>query len=376
MKGEGDVPKIDQQTRRRMGCTGLTALDFERVCPGYTLYTPMFGDGTVYLLDLEGNEVHTWNLPHPPGLWGYILPNGNLFYMAKIKDETWERFPAWKIFKGGLLLEVDWDGGIVWEHHDKEQHHDARRTPTGGAMYLTLEPVPEELITSIRGGIHVPGHAKMWADRIVEVDATGKTIWEWHAYEHLSFEEDIITPTDLREEWSHGNTVVPLDGDRVLVSFRNISTVGIIDKGTGRFLWKLGWDVLAQQHDPSLLPNGNILIFNNGTRRRSHPLVFSEIIEVDPATNKTIWHYRDSPFYNFYSPYISGVQRLPNGNTLITEGNHGRIFEVTSDGQVVWEYINPYFFDAPIFDLNNAVFRARRYLPEEVTAVLHATCGK
>jgi hypothetical protein len=299
-------------------------------------------------------------------MWGYLLPNGNLFYIAKVKDETWERFPAWQLFKGGLLLEVDWQSRVVWEHHDSNQHHDARRTPTGGAIYLTLELVPKGIAARVKGGIPAPEHPEMWADRIVEIDAKGKVVWEWHACEHLNPEEDIIAPTDLREEWSHGNTVVPLDNDRVMVSFRNISTVGIIDKKTGGFLWKLGWNVLAQQHDPSQLPNGNILIFNNGTRRRNHPLVFSEVIEVDPKTDKIVWRYRDTPFYNFYSPYISGAQRLPNGNTLITEGNLGRLFEVTTTREVVWEYINPYFFEAPIWGLSNSVFRTRRYSPEEV----------
>lgn len=358
---------IDQQTRRRLEHTGLTALDPQRCSPGYTLYTPQWGDGTVYLLDLEGNEVHTWKLPYPPGLWGYLLPNGNLFYMAKLRDERWERFPAWAMFKGGLLLEVNPQGKIVWEHRDLEQHHDARRTSSGGAIYLTLEIVPEELAACVKGGLPVQGHHQMWADRIVEVDAAGTITWEWLAYEHLDPEEDVITPTDQREEWSHGNTIVPLDDNRVLVSFRNISTVAIIDKKTGDFLWKLGWDVLAQQHDPSLLPNGNILIFNNGTLRKHHPWVFSEVIEVDPATNHVVWRYHDTPFYNFYSPYISGAQRLPNGNTLITEGNFGRIFEVAIEGQVVWEYINPYFFNSPRWGLNNAVFRARRYPREEVS---------
>ncbi len=359
------MPKIDQQTQRRTRHLGLTAVDPERACPGYTLFTPI-GDSTVHLIDLQGKEVHTWKLPHPPGMWGYLLPNGNLFYIAKVKDETWERFPAWQLFKGGLLLEVDWQSRVVWEHRDPNQHHDARRTPSGGAIYLALELVPKEIAAWVKGGIPAPEHPEMWADRIVEIDAKGKVIWEWHAYEHLNPEEDIIAPTDLREEWSHGNTVVPLDDDRVMVSFRNISTVGIIDKKTGEFLWQLGWDVLAQQHDPSQLPNGNILIFNNGTRRRNHPLVFSEVIEVDPKMDKIVWRYRDTPFYNFYSPYISGIQRLPNGNTLITEGNPGRLFEVTAAREVVWEYINPYFFEAPIWGLGNSVFRARRYLVAQV----------
>jgi hypothetical protein len=68
---------------------------------------------------------------------------------------------------------------------------------------------------------------------------------------------------------------------------------------------------------------------------------------------------------NFFSSYISGVQRLPNGNTLICEGLTGRIFEVTPSGDVVWEYTSPHFFDAPVFGHTNAVFRAKRY-PKEM----------
>ncbi|NNK57052.1 MAG: thioredoxin, partial [Desulfofustis sp.] len=45
----------------------------------------------------------------------------------------------------------------------------------------------------------------------------------------------------------------------------------------------------------------------------------------------------------FYSPFISSAQRLPNGNTLITEGSGGRIIEVTKDHEIVWEYISPYW---------------------------------
>ena len=75
---------IDQQTRRRIMRTGLTALDRERACPGHILYTPMSGEGEVYLIDLESEIVHRWDLPHPPGPYGYLLPNGNLFYLARV----------------------------------------------------------------------------------------------------------------------------------------------------------------------------------------------------------------------------------------------------------------------------------------------------
>lgn len=327
----------------------------------------MNGPGDVYLLNVDGEEVHHWKMPDPPGLYGYLLPNGNLFYGGKLQDDGWDRFQSWKRFKGGVMMEVDWDGNKVWEHRDKDHHHDARRTSSGGAIYLTVELVDEGLAAQVKGGNPITGENGMWADVIVEVDSTGKRVWEWHAAEHLDLGRDVITFNDSRDEWSHGNTVVPLDNDKVMFSFRNISTVGIIDKGTGDVVWRLGDEILAQQHDPSLLSNGNILVYDNGSHSAHHPLPFSRVVEVDPETNQIVWEYSDNPAYNFFSPYISGARRLPNGNTLITEGMFGRMFQVTTDGDVVWEYINPHFFEDSENAVVNRVFRATHYLPEEIS---------
>ena len=357
---------IDQQTRRRTGRTGLTAFDPDRTCPGYVLYAPLAGPGDVYLIDMEGNVAHQWKMPHPPGLYGYLLPNGNLFYGGKIRDDTWERFPSWKRFKGGVILEADPGGDVVWEHRDPDHHHDARRTESGGALYMNVEPMGASLAAKVKGG--VPGSAPegMWSDVLVEVDANGNRVSEWRAAEHLDVEKHIVTFNDLRDEWSHGNTLSPLPGDRVLFSFRNISTVGIVDKASNEIVWQLGYEALAQQHDPNMLPNGNVLIFDNGSHRHEIGLPFSRVIEVNPATNEIVWEYRDNPAYNFFSPYISGARRLPNGNTLITEGQFGRMFQVTSEGEVVWEYISPHFQVDAEGQPVNRVFRATHYLKEDI----------
>ena len=327
----------------------------------------MSGPGDVYLLNLDGEEVHHWQLPDPPGLYGYLLPNGNLFYGGKLRDAEWDRFQSWKRFKGGVMMEVDWAGNVIWEHRDKDHHHDARRTSSGGAIYLTVELMDRALSEKVKGGNPITGENGMWADVIVEVDSTGKRVWEWHAAEHLDLERDIITFNDSRDEWSHGNTVVPLDDNRVMFSFRNISTVGIIDKSTGEIIWRLGGEILAQQHDPSLLANGNVLVYDNGSHSAHHALPFSRVVEVDPKTNRIVWEYADTPAYNFFSPYISGARRLPNGNTLITEGMFGRMFQVTPEGDVVWEYINPHFYKDSENAVVNRVFRATHYLPEEIS---------
>jgi hypothetical protein len=214
----------------------------------------------------------------------------------------------------------------------------------------------------------------MWADVLVEVDADGRRIWEWRAWEHLDPDREVIELGNPGHEWTHGNTIVPLEGDRVLVSFRNISVVAIIDKPSGEMVWRLGDDVLAQQHDANLLPNGHILIFDNGASRRFMGQGFSRVIEVDPSTNAIVWEYRDKPVLNFFSPNISGARRLPNGNTLITEGRFGRIFQVTPECEVVWEYVSPHF--VPNFEFvttgdtegitSNAVFRATHYTASEL----------
>ncbi len=348
---------------------GLTACDPDRACPGYLVYTPIAGDGTVYAIDINGEEAHRWKLPYPAGLWGYLLPNGNLFYNGKIvKDETWDRFDNWNAFKGGVMLEADWDGNVVWEHRDHDHHHDGRRTEEGGALYLAIEPLPPELAARVPGGVKTdPPETEppetMWADVLVEVDASGERVWEWHAAEHLDPEVHRIGFNDHRTEWSHGNTIAPMPGNRVLVSFRNISTVAIIEKASGRIEWEAGPDMLAQQHDSGLLENGNILVLDNGSHRLDNGLPFSRVVEINPASNEIVWSYQDDPPYSFFSAYISGARRLGNGNTLITEGLSGRMFQATPEGEVVWEYINPHFHTHVRGHQSNAVFRASHNPP-------------
>ena len=357
---------VDQQTQRRAGRVGLTAHDPAKACPGYVLYAPMASRGDVYLIDMNGTVAHQWRLPYPPGLYGYLLPNGNIFYGGKVQDETWDRFPSWKRFKGGVMIEADRHGNVVWEHRDPEHHHDHRRTESGGALYMTLELMDPALAAKVQGGVPDSAPEGMWEDVLVEVDAQGNRIWEWHAAEHLDLEKHIVTMNDRRDEWSHGNTVAPLGNDRVLFSFRNISTIGIIDKASGEITWQLGYETLAQQHDPNMLPNGNVLVYDNGSHRRSSGLPFSRVIEVNPANNEIVWEYTDNPAYNFFSSYISGARRLPNGNTLITEGQSGRMFQVTPECEVVWEFINPHFHVDAEDQLVNRVFRATHYLKEDI----------
>ena len=124
---------------------------------------------------------------------------------------------------------------------------------------------------------------------------------------------------------------------------------------------------MGGQHDPRPLPNGNLLVYDNGTQRRwMGMLPHSRVFEIDPRTDEIVWEYVDNPLFNFYSPQISGAVRLPGGNTLICEGLRGRIFQVTAEGETVWEFINPIFGKTVMgFDVN-MVFRAFFYTRDEI----------
>ncbi len=109
------------------------------------------------------------------------------------------------------------------------------------------------------------------------------------------------------------------------------------------------------QHNPTMLENGNILLYDNGNRRN-----YSRILEVRPDDQEVVWQYEGNPRDSFYSMNISGAQRLPNGNTLVCEGRSARFFEVTPDKDIVWEYISP-FWTEHMGQKSRAVFRAHRY---------------
>jgi hypothetical protein len=108
-----------------------------------------------------------------------------------------------------------------------------------------------------------------------------------------------------------------------------------------------------------MLPNGHVLIFDNGTHRRGGPS-HSRVLEVDPSTDEVVWTYQAKVVLAFTSFMVSGAERLSNGGTLITEGATGRIFEVTPEGETVWEYVSG-FMPSGRFGSTPAIFRAHRY---------------
>lgn len=330
---------------------------------GYTLTTNNRGFHA-NLIDMEGRVCHRWQADEGIG-YAYLLPNGNLLLRTNPPEDAGG---AEKI--GGsssALLELDWDSNVVWEHHDPMIHHDYERLPNGNTLVLLFELLSPDLTAQIKGGRPTDEDPEqMFGDKIQEITPGGSVIYEWRSWEHLDLDEDIICPLESRVEWTHGNTLnVTPEGD-LIVSYRIISVVGIVGKTSGDFKWKWGPGEVDHQHHPTWLDSGRLLIFDNGFHRprSSH----SRVIEVDPGTNEIAWEYTGNPALSFYSQAVSSSERLANGNTLICEGSPGRIFEVTPNKEIVWEYINPFFVTGANRtnpdDLSNAVFRAHRYGPD------------
>lgn len=307
---------------------------------------------------MDGQVVHSWTFEHTPGLWGQLLPNGNLLYAGNLRSGPEGLVGG----VGGEVLEVDWDGNVVWSYEDMNLHHDVSRAPNGNTVVLGWEPVRPVIASQVRGGfVGTELDGVLWSDYLNEISPDGVIVWEWHAQDVLDPFQDAICPLHERHEWTHANACTALPDGNILVSFRMLNTIGIVDRQTGGFLWKYTNIELGHQHDPTLLPNGNVLVFANGMHVPDNP--HSRIFEIDPKTDEVVWRYESKPLWEFFSYFISGTQRLANGNTLICEGMTGRIFEVSPSGETLWDYVIPFFADHPRHGWVNSAFRARRYSP-------------
>ncbi|KAH7260861.1 ASST-domain-containing protein [Fusarium redolens] len=371
---------MEQNTLKRRG-VGLTGVDKDKSFGGYTLFCPLTSD-IAHLVDIDGKEVHSWKLPGRIGRHARILPNGNLAVNTLRTTELTTKdggpfpFPFFNKYGGGVMSELDPDGKVVRQFTDDLGHHDQYHYGDGRFLYTGLEALSPEDSAKVIGG--VPGSeidGITYADTINEVDENGNLVWQWKVSERLPRDEYPLQPHYTREHYPLINSVIPMrDGKHILASLRSVSAVIIIERSTGDIVWKLGPEILAQQHNATELDNGNILIFDNGAFRNGESITYTRAIQVDRQTKKIVWEYRDrSQMHNFFTPFMGSAQRLANGNTLLCESAFGRLFEVTQDGYVCWEFINPHFAPYPdqatakIFPgESNALFRAYRYSLEEI----------
>jgi hypothetical protein len=272
------------------------------------------------------------------------------------------------INKQYALIKLDWHSNLVWSR-PLQVHHDVTVTENS-TMYVLATAT-----TRYRGVL-------VKFDVILHLDSLGEEVERWWSYDHLdeigracdetSFLDGILDSLQENSQGSitgrlpaaadpasidskahiydyfHLNTVnllppTPLGEEdsrfltgNLLVCFRNINQVAVMDRNTMRILWAWGEGKLEWPHYPVMLEGGNILIYDNGVFRE-----YSRIIEVNPLTGEIEWEYRGDPPETFYSETRGAAQRLPNGNTLICDSGSGRVFEVTKEGDTVWEWLNP-----------------------------------
>ena len=337
---------------------GLLTHNAELSWGGFTIFGTLRGN-TVRLVNIRGEEVHHWDLPGPLGGLAYLLPGGRLLTSVMIPSEC-----PLTTARGGRIIEMSWDGEILWEYTDDTQHHDFRRLDDGNTIYIGWRALPDEFAVRIPGG--VPGtevEGKMYEDYFRIISPEGETVWEWST-SSLDPEKYPIADGIDRGEFGHANTVCPLPDGNFMISFRNLDTMAVLSRTESRLIWEKRDEKWGRQHDPQPVFDGNrILFFANGSYDKPKPQR-SAVIELDAETGDEVWRWEAGIPWNFYSHVMGNVQRLPNGNTLVCESVNGRIFEVHRESmEIVWDFINSDFCThlPGARDPSNLIFRAYRY---------------
>lgn len=319
---------------------GVTLFNKEKTSNSYRLYSSR-NLTAAHLISPDGRYVHTWYYPHYEdtvtgtfsGLgmtWHHaeMLPDGHLLAIAK--DE--------------VIIELDWNSNLVWKARLRA-HHDFARDNNGNTIVVALHEKPDPWN---------PGK-KIFFDKLVEYNKKGEITWEWNYEEHM---DDLLTmvkqplpPYQNWGDWPHINTceILPVNPlgkvdnrfkeGNLLICGRHANTIMIIEKKTGKIVWAWGPGVLEGPHMPNMLPNGNILIYDNGNHTEANSRGFTRAIEINPLTGKIVWEYGSNR--EFFSPARGSAIRMENGNTLIATSDYGWFFEVTNGGEKVWEYYTP-----------------------------------
>ena len=354
--------EVDQITARRRG-SGLIAVDHQRSAGGYTLFAPQTDDGNVYLIDIDGAIAHRWKLPIRPGRHAVLLPNGNLGYNGCHSNSPL-LYPMWSVWHGGAFSEVTPAGKVVWEFEDITHHHDAEWLANGNLLYGAAEPLPARIVSALSGA--------MYGDVVKEVNRKGELVWRWSAADHLNPADFPINPLFERVHWPLINGLWETRQGLILMSLRTAAGIIAVDKKSGNVVFHIGPEIVSHQHAPVELASGNILVFDNGNYRAGVSTSYTRVVEINPATKAIDWQYTDTPRQSFYCPFVGNAQRLWNGNTHITDAANGRLFEVTPQGRIVWEYVIPFFGEYPGVarqyqpGAQNTTFKTYRYSQDQV----------
>lgn len=346
---------------------GLTINDPAQVWPGYVIFAAR--DGKVYALDTMGRPVHSWTAP-PGRSITQVRPLDGGTLLVRLFDAA---------VPSNTVAELDSASNVVWEFAeptDFEFHHDHSRLPNGNTLILCRRDFIDPDISPLL----------ITDDCLLEVAPDGTIVWEWQTADHFDdFGFSPLVKTRISAgggDWAHANaaSAIPentshtdprLRPGNIIVSYRFIDDVVVVDRDTGEIVWQSNALTIGQ-HDSQMIPDdlvggGNLLIFDNGNggkygNSELTPRYWSRVVEIDPITREIVWDWdatnSGSPVWWFFSWFISGVQRLPNGNTLVDEGAFGRIFEINPSGQIVWEFVSKIKAPLQTGPLSNHVYRA------------------
>lgn len=177
-------------------------------------------------------------------------------------------------------------------------------------------------------------------------DGVAHTILD--GWDHFTWEDRIEPPRDTLFDFDHPNALDFDHDGNYIVSYRNMGTIAKIDAKTGEIIWLFGGrnnqfeirgdplNGFSAQHSVRVMDNGDILLYDNGTRH-DPPETRAVEYRLDPVakTADMVWQFRHDPV--FWVPYTGSVQRLESGNTVIGYSNRGIVTEVRQDGSVAWE---------------------------------------
>ena len=320
--------------------SGVTVLDAARSSAGMNLFNSR-PRNVAQLMDATGRVWHTWTaMQGGTQGWHHVEPgtDGALYVVME------ER----------MLVKLGWNSRVEWVS-DVRAHHDLAIHPSGDLYALA-----NEIISVRRAGREIP----LLADYVAVLTPDGrlrKKVSLWDLFGNLvpaeklnkigrmvnrmpDYRSEILTNSLF--DIFHANSIECIETEshpvfakgQFLISLLMLNTVAVVDLDRGKVIWRWGPGEVDRQHHATLLPNGNVLLFDNGTHRR-----YSRILEVNPGSDRVVWSYTADPPASLFSRSRGGNQLLPNGNILITESDRGRAFEITRSGQMVWEFFNPDF---------------------------------
>jgi hypothetical protein len=329
-------------SQRAPATDGVGRYDPDRAQPGLNL----IHDGSAPwagLMDMSGRLLHRWEYrfedAFPESEAAETVTSlgtlGNYRRVALLPDGA-----LLAIFEGWGLIKLDRDSNLVWAY-DGKAHHDLEVQADGSIYVLTRR---SELVPRINP------HRPLLHDFVVVLDANGTEVRRVSILEALerSAYSSLIELSAKEGDLFHTNTIEVLDGrleaelpsfraGNVLLSLRDVNALVVLDMESEEIVWAMA-GLFKAQHQPTVLDNGHLLVFDNlGLGEHSR------VLEIDPVEQRIVWKY-DAP--DFFSEYCGSNQRLPNGNSLITESDPGRAFEVDPAGEIVWEYISPHRFGA------------------------------